>query len=98
MQATVHETADRLRLLDARLDELVAKAVEVSVGAADSSWLSNEVDGVVGELESLRLAIEDTNSAAAGRPPGDIPLPRSQPQPPPHPGSQPGPQTFPPGR
>ena len=86
MQAVSKDADDRLRLLDARLDELVAKAVEVSVGAADSGWLSDEVDGVVGDLEALRLALEDTNAAARGAtaplPPAD-PAPRAQTFPPP---------------
>lgn len=80
MQAVSSDANARLRLLDARLDELVAKAVEVSVGAGDSGWLSEEVDGVVTELESLRLALEDTN-AAAGR--SLDPPPTSQTFPPP---------------
>jgi hypothetical protein len=65
MRGVSEDANARLRLLDARLDELVAKAVEVSVGAGDSGWLSDEVDGVVGDLEALRLALEDTNNAAA---------------------------------
>ncbi len=82
MQAVSQNANDRLRMLDARLDELVAKAVEVSVGARDSGWLSEEVDTVVSELESLRLALEDTNAAASGRP-AELPDPPRQ-------------QTFPP--
>ncbi len=89
MEHVWQETNDRLRLLDARLDELVAKAVEVSVGAGDSSWLSEEVDTVVTELEALRLALEDTDSAAGnpaftpspGTPPG-TPSPTQQTYPP----------------
>lgn len=57
---------DRLRLLDARFDELVARAVEVSVGAADGGVLGNDVDDLVTELEGLRLAMDDTRRAESG--------------------------------
>jgi hypothetical protein len=55
---------DRLRLLDARFDELVARTVEVSVGAGDSAVLGHDVDDLVTELESLRVAMEETQSAS----------------------------------
>ena len=58
------DARDRLRLLDARLDELVARAVEVSVGSGDSGALSGDVDDIVNDLESLRLALEETDRAA----------------------------------
>lgn len=58
------EARDRLRLLDARFDELVARAVEVSVGSGDTDVLGNEVDGLVGELESLRVALDETQHIA----------------------------------
>ncbi len=57
------EARDRLRLLDARLDEAVARAVELSLGAGDASaagGLEGEVDQLVEEMEALRVAIEDT--------------------------------------
>ena len=52
----------RLRMVDARLDELVARAVEVSVSAGDTTdpLLAGDVDGLVQEMESLRLALEET--------------------------------------
>ena len=59
-------TRNRLRLLDARFDELVARAVEVSVGSADSGVLGNDVNDLVNELEGLRLAIDDTQRAERG--------------------------------
>ena len=55
---------DRLRLLDARFDELVARTVEVSVGSGDTEVLGDDVDGLVSELESLRIAMEETSRAA----------------------------------
>jgi hypothetical protein len=80
LQSTADEARDRLRLLDARFDELVARAVEVSVGSGDSSLLGNDVDALVTELESLRIALDETNQAEAG---GVIPQthPRSMPSP-----------------
>ena len=65
MQAVADDARDRLRLLDARLDELVARAVEVSVGTADSTVLGNDVEELVVELEALRMAVEETNEAAS---------------------------------
>jgi hypothetical protein len=65
MHAVADDARDRLRLLDARLDELVARAVEVSVGTADSTMLGNDVDELVVELEALRMAVEETNEAAS---------------------------------
>jgi hypothetical protein len=65
------DARDRLRLLDARFDELVARAVEVSVGSGDSTVLGNDVDELVNELESLRIALDETKqaeSAPAARP------------------------------
>ena len=70
LQATADDARDRLRLLDARFDELVARAVEVSLGAGDSDVLGNDVDGLVTELEALRAAIEETSAAEVGGVPG----------------------------
>jgi hypothetical protein len=61
------DTRDRLRLLDARLDESVARAVELSLragDAADAHGLDSDVEAIVTEMESLRLALEET--AVAG--------------------------------
>ena len=66
MQDVSMSTRNRLRLLDARFDELVARAVEVSVGSADSGVLGNDVNDLVNELEGLRLAIDDTQRAERG--------------------------------
>jgi hypothetical protein len=64
MQNVSNDARDRLRLLDARFDELVARAAEVSVGAADSGGLSDDVDGLALELEALRQALEEADGAA----------------------------------
>ena len=57
-----------MRLLDARFDELVARAVEVSVGAGDTDVLGDDVDGLVTELEALRVAIDEAGRAGRARP------------------------------
>ena len=62
MEAVVRQARDQLRVMDARLDELVARAVEVSVSAGDTTdpLLAGDVDGLVQEMESLRQALEET--------------------------------------
>lgn len=66
MEGVVRDARDRLRVMDARLDELVARAVEVSLAAGDAGTapldplLAGDVDGLVQEMESLRLALEET--------------------------------------
>src|SRR4051812_34991175 len=54
LEATITDASDRVRLLDARLDEAVARAVELSVHAADLTelgGLGDDVEGVVGDME-----------------------------------------------
>jgi hypothetical protein len=53
-------TAAHLRLTQTRLDELVARAAEVSLGAADTDAYEHDVDDLVVELEAMRLAMEET--------------------------------------
>ncbi len=57
---------DRLSLLDARLDEAVARAVELSLRADDVSvlvGLGDDVENLIGDLESLRLGLEEVGAA-----------------------------------
>jgi hypothetical protein len=72
MQAVSTDARDRLRLLDARLDELVARAVELSVSGSASaiSGLGDDVDTLVSEMESLRQALEEAEQAGGGESPG----------------------------
>ena len=59
---------DHLRLLDARMDEMIARAAELSVTAdGDIGTLDADVAGLVDELEALRQAMEETGRAS-GRP------------------------------
>jgi hypothetical protein len=61
MGAAAHQADERLRLLDARFDELVARAVEVSLGTGDSDVLVADVDDLVTDLEAVRQALDETN-------------------------------------
>jgi hypothetical protein len=61
MQKVSDGTRDRLRLLDARMSEILTNATEVSVGATDDALLTDDVDGLLGELEALRTALEETD-------------------------------------
>ena len=74
IEQTVVDARDRLRLLDARLDETVARAIELSVSADESALdsLSADVDGIVGDMEALRQGIDEADAAsdAAGPRPG----------------------------
>lgn len=54
----------RLRLLDARLDEAVARSVELSAHASDVESLTSvgaDVENLVSEMEALRQALEETS-------------------------------------
>ena len=67
IQRVALDARDRLRVLNAQLDEAVARAVELSVNASDLSGLSplaEDVDSLVGELESLRQGLVE----ASGQP------------------------------
>jgi hypothetical protein len=64
LAAVSGDARDRLRLLDARLDEMVARAVELSVSSdtdPDVTGLGTDVDSLVDELDALRRAVEETN-------------------------------------
>lgn len=56
-------TANRLRLIQTRMDELVGRAAEVSIGAADTDAYEHDVEDLVVELDGLRLAVEETRTA-----------------------------------
>lgn len=73
IDATIADAHDRLRLLDARTDEAVARAVELSVSQSDPdalALLASDVGNIVGDLEALRLAIEETDDPRGGLRPG----------------------------
>ena len=68
LKALSADTADKLRLSQARLDELVARAAEVSIGAVDTDRYAHDVDDLVLELEGLRQAVAETNRPPIGPP------------------------------
>jgi hypothetical protein len=67
LQRVTTDAAERLRLLDARLDEMVARAVELSLSGDQGRLhgLGADVEDLVGEMESLRLALEETGGGPA---------------------------------
>ena len=68
LDRTIADTIDRLRLLDARLDETVTRTVELAVTQADAGevgGIGSEVDAIVSEMESLRLAVEETEGTGS---------------------------------
>lgn len=65
VEATIVDARDRLQLLDARLDEAVARAVELSVRGGDPGGLGHDVDGLVDDMETLRQGLEEADRAAS---------------------------------
>lgn len=68
MDAVVASTREQLALLNARLDESVTRAIELSVSnrLSDARSLGVDVGDIVTDLESLRMAIEDVDDAETG--------------------------------
>jgi hypothetical protein len=73
LDRTLEDTRQRLRVLNARLDEAVARAAELSVEASRNAepavlaGIGAEIDDVVTDMEALRAALEEVDSI--GRPP-----------------------------
>ena len=68
LAAVATNAKEKLRLLDARLDEAVARAVELSIQAEDVGelgGLGGDVEALVGEMESLRVALDEAGGTAA---------------------------------
>ncbi len=71
VEAAARRATDRLRVLTAELNAAVAGAVELSLdapNAAAASRLAGDVDSVVGEIEALRLALEETSGNGTSMP------------------------------
>jgi hypothetical protein len=56
------QTAASLRRTQTQLDELVARASEVRIGAIDTDRYAHDVDDLVIELEALHQAVQETRS------------------------------------
>ncbi|MEJ7764666.1 MAG: hypothetical protein WKF86_04150 [Acidimicrobiales bacterium] len=68
VEASAFEARDRLRVLNAQLDESVAAVVEMTLrpGAGSSAGaVRGQVNGIVDELEALRLALDETDTLNA---------------------------------
>jgi chromosome segregation ATPase len=66
LDRVISQAHSELRMLDARLDEAVARTLELSAHAAADDTvegLSADVDGLVTEMESLRQALEETSGS-----------------------------------
>jgi hypothetical protein len=69
LERTIADARDRLRLTNARLDEAVARAAELSVAAHDVEQLQglgDDVEALVTDLEALRLGLEEVSRPASG--------------------------------
>lgn len=69
LDAVTREAESKLRLLQAQLDEAVARAAELSVRAGDVGELAgveHDIAEVTDQLEALRLALEETNQVGGG--------------------------------
>jgi hypothetical protein len=74
MDRLIAEVTDRLRLLDARLDEAVTRTIELSVRADDPDQLSGlgaDIDTLVGDMEALRQGLDEVDAGSTGS--GTIP-------------------------
>lgn len=82
MDEVIADTVGRLQLLNARLDEAVTRAVELSVRARsveDLSDLTTDIDDLVTEMESLRQTLTESGSETAAY---DAAVRAAQPPPP----------------
>lgn len=64
VEAVAFQTRDRLRVLNAQLDEATAAIVELTVrpGATSAGSLSGQVEGIVDQLSSLRIALDEASA------------------------------------
>jgi hypothetical protein len=71
VEAAAQRATDHLRVLTAELNAAVAGAVELCLdgdaAAAAATHMAGHVDSVVGEIQVLRRALEETSSQASPR-------------------------------
>lgn len=71
LAGVARDASNRLRVLNAQLDEAVARAVELTLRTNDAGALSpltQDVDSLVSEMESLRQALEETHAVSPDTP------------------------------
>ena len=70
LRGVAADARQRLEVQDARLNEAVARAIELSLSASDVSELSglgNDVTTLVGDMEALRQGLEVARAASRGQ-------------------------------
>jgi hypothetical protein len=71
IRSTAEQASQRLQILDVRLDEIVARAVELGLQADDPAvlgGLGEDVDALVIDMEALRRGLDETaGQTAVGR-------------------------------
>jgi hypothetical protein len=68
LERVIADADSRLRLLNARLDEAAARTIELSVQAervSDLGVLGDDIDLMVGDMEALRQALDETGGGPA---------------------------------
>lgn len=76
VEASAFEARDRLRVLNAQLDEAVAAVVEMTLrpsATGSAGAVRGQVNGIVDELEALRLALDETDSISTAPSPDGAP-------------------------
>ncbi|HUF97420.1 MAG TPA: hypothetical protein VMM60_04765 [Ilumatobacter sp.] len=68
LSAKSSETATKLQLNQTRLDELVARAAEVRVGAAEPDTYARDVEDLIVQLEALHGAVAETHGLESPSP------------------------------
>lgn len=71
LEAAIEKTRSRLVSLQVRLDDTVARGVELATGGARADAfdeLDSEITSISEELEALRLALDETSGSADTRP------------------------------
>ncbi|HLM64698.1 MAG TPA: hypothetical protein VK306_10410 [Acidimicrobiales bacterium] len=69
LDRVIAEAQSRLRVLDARMDEALARAIELAAQSSTTAsvgTLGTDVDNLVTEMEALRQALEETHGTPGG--------------------------------
>lgn len=74
LDQTISDADTRLRLMNARLGEVVSRTAELSAhagGHASLGALSSDVDGLLTDMEALRQALDEMDGTRGGLPASD---------------------------